>query len=275
MPSTLNNKLKRLFLIFKRLQSSNQTKQELLEMLDDHGLNIKAATFERDKKTFKDEFGVDLLYNAHDKTYSLEKMNDNEMALIINFFQYHQIANSINESLSDRKSSLDFIDFENEYQLQGIEHLDKLFSATKNQQVIKFKHRRFETDKSLEYTIKPYLVKQYQSRWYIIGENKHQQIRSFGIDRIQTLVVTTETFAKEDYELKEKYKACIGISNIQEERQLIKLQFDYSQQEYMEHLPLHHSQKCIEESKEGVVYEYYLIDNFEFRQHILKYGQLV
>jgi predicted DNA-binding transcriptional regulator YafY len=40
-------------------------------------------------------------------------------------------------------------------------------------------------------------------------------------------------------------------------------------------LPLHSSQKFISETDKTVTYEYYLVDNFELRQHILKYGSLV
>lgn len=275
MPSKLNNKLKRLYLIVKSLQSKPKTREELINMLSEHALEVAPATFERDKKTLKEDFGIELRYDNHEKTYAIDMPDEEELAMLIQFLQFQQLATSISESLSDRKSSLDFIDFENEYQLQGIEYLDRLFYATKNHQIIKFNHRKFETPHALRYTLKPYLLKQYQSRWYVIGENYKGQIKCYGIDRIEDLDICSETFEPLKNELKQDYRSCIGVSGVQQEKQLVRLKFDISQKEYLEHLPLHHSQTQVEDTETHVTYEYHIIDNFEFRQHILKYGSLV
>lgn len=270
-----NKKLKRLYLIVKRLNTKKQTREDIMEMLERNELGIGIATFERDKSTLKYDFGIDLIYDSYEKTYSIAMPDDHELAFFIQFLEYQQLAATIGESLSDRKTASAYIDFENENQLSGIEQLDRLFYATKNHQVIKFKHRKFETPHALSYTLKPYLLKEYQSRWYVIGTNKHDNFRSFGIDRIEELEVTSETFNPKPNTIKQVYRSCVGVSEVMKPRELVKLKFDISQKEYLEHLPLHYSQDNLEETETHVIYEYYVVNNFEFRQQILKYGGLV
>jgi predicted DNA-binding transcriptional regulator YafY len=56
----------------------------------------------------------------------------------------------------------------------------------------------------------------------------------------------------------------------------IKLSFDISQKPYLISLPLHRSQKQINPVNENSFdIELVIHPNFEFRQHILKYGSLV
>lgn len=274
MATNLNNKLKRLYILVSRLKKRAATRQELLNLLDEHGLSIGEATFERDKKTLKDDFGIELMYEASDKNYTIETLDSDELAQIIQFLQFHQLSDALSVNILDGKSSLSFIDFDKEYQLKGIEYLDQLFLATKNHQIIEIKHRKFDTEKAVTYTMKPYLLKQYQSRWYIVGEIEDNKLRTLGVDRIENLTLREDKFIPKDYNLKEKFMGCVGVSDIHNERELILIAFDSSQKEFLENLPLHQSQELIKSTEQYVVYGYYVVINFELRQQILKYGSM-
>jgi len=54
------NKLKRLFIIISHLRHKNSTIEELLRLLETHDIHIELATFERDKRTLKYDFGIEL-----------------------------------------------------------------------------------------------------------------------------------------------------------------------------------------------------------------------
>jgi predicted DNA-binding transcriptional regulator YafY len=275
MASNFNSKLKRLYIIINRLQQRPSSQKQLLETLRENDLEISAITFERDKKTLKNDFGIELVYNSSDYSYTLEYVSKEDLAQIIQFLQYHQLSNILNTNLSEGKLALHLVDFENEYQLKGIEHLDLLFLATQQSKYIEIYHRKFETPYPVKYKFKSYLLKQYQSRWYVAGTNTQNQIRTFGIDRIEKLIILEEKFTPEDINLKELFMGCIGISNAQKKKIILRLQFLISQKEYLDALPLHESQKLIVETETHVTYEYFLVDNFELRQHIFKYGSLV
>lgn len=274
MAEKLYNKLKRLYLVVNKLRSSPASKSELLNLLQEHGLSIEVATFERDKKTLKEDFGIQLVYDAHLQKYKLEEMDDRELAQLIQFLQFNQLSQALNANLSSSVKLLDYIDFENETLLKGIEHLHQLIVATKNQLTISFKHYSFQSQKTHTITLNPYLLKQYQSRWYVVGQTSYGAVRTFGIDRISELEVSTDHFTVEKLEIREKFSNCVGISAYAMPKELVQISFEISQKPYLNHLPLHASQKLIDENENEVIYEYHVINNFEFRQHILKYGAM-
>jgi predicted DNA-binding transcriptional regulator YafY len=272
------NKLKRLFIIISHLRHKNSTREELLRLLETHDIRIELATFERDKRTLKYDFGIELIYEASTKTYQLDEMDHQHVAQLIQFLQFNQISKTLQESFENQKKTLDYVDFENENQLQGIEFLDRLLMATQHHQFIYFEHQGFSNSHPILYVVKPYLLKQYQSRWYVVGEtpiNSKEQIRIFGIDRMLNLRVSEDKFKPNPINLKDEFLGHIGVSQFEKEKDIVHLKFDKSQKPYLEHLPLHSSQKFISETDKTVIYEYYLVDNFELRQHILKYGSLV
>ena len=271
MNQKLNNKLNRLYLMVSALQRNDLSKEDLFELLADHGIHIKEATFNRDKRSLKEDFGIHLDYDKTQDAYVLLEIDRENAAQLLQFLQFYQLSDFLKESIRDGASSLRYIDFENEHQLSGIEHLENLFMATKQHRVIHFKHRMFGKPEALEYTMYPYLVKQFQSRWYVVGEvNGH--IRTFGIDRITDVRLSEQKFSPYDMDLKKDFKSCVGVSRFQEDKQYVQIAFHRSQKPYLEHLPFHHSQDLLREDDELVVYEYHLVDNFELRQHILKYG---
>ena len=273
MADKIYNKLSRLYFILNKLRSSEASKEELMQFLTEANMPVETATFERDKKTLKDDFGIDLHYNKTNKNYTLQELDKGQLAQAIQFLQIHQLSAALNQPRFDRNTSLDFIEFENENQLNGIEYLESLFLATKQHQIIKLKHRRFETPNAITYTLKPYLIKQYQSRWYVVGET-NTKVKTFGLDRIEELEFTGEYFKPDSKNHKDRFMNCIGVSDINGKKEHIIIAFDSSQKEYLDNLPLHHSQRIVEENEEKVIYEYFLVNNFELRQHILKYGFL-
>ncbi|SDG64985.1 helix-turn-helix transcriptional regulator [Psychroflexus sediminis] len=274
MPVKLNNKLKRLYILVNHLNRKPATAKALLGLLEKHDLSVGIATFERDKKTLKEDFGIELGYEASDHTYSLAVKDQDEVAQLIQFLQFNQLSEALSAGILEGKLSLNCIDFENEQQLQGIEYLDRLLMATKNRQVIEIAHRKCSASKVITYTLKPYLLKQYQGRWYVVGEVGKNKIRTLGIDRIEALVLRQKTFEPKNYPLKEKFRGCVGVSQINKEKELILIAFENSQSAFLEHAPLHRSQKLIRSTRTHVVYGYYVVINDELRQLILKYGAM-
>ena len=274
MPDKPYNRLKRLYLMVNQLRRSPASKTELMDLLAEHGLPVEVATFERDKKMLKDDFSLDLVYDSSSKKYRFEEVDTNEIVQLIQFLQYNQLSQALSANLSSSQKILDFIDFENEQLLKGIEHLHELIVATKNRQKIQFKHYSFQSGKTFTISLKPYLIKQFQSRWYVVGQTSYNRLRTFGIDRISDLVVTSKTFSAPKEDVKELFNGCIGVSEHWKEKELIQIAFHISQEPYLTHLPLHGSQTLVEKTENEITYEYFLVNNFELRQSILKYGEL-
>src|SRR5690606_40629522 len=74
------------------------------------------------------------------------------------------------------------------------------------------RHTRFSRDWSSDVCssdLNPYLLKEYQNRWYLVGTIKPtDEFRTFGIDRISNLVVSETTFKPNRSEERRVGKEC-------------------------------------------------------------------
>ena len=86
-------------------------------------------------------------------------------------------------------------------------------------------------------------------------------IKIFDLGRIETLEITEDTFKlPEDFDASEYFSNYYGIVVDEKVKpQRIILQANKQSKEYIKSLPLHHSQKLIEESEVYADFELYLL----------------
>lgn len=150
--------------------------------------------------------------------------------------------------------------------------LEKILLAIDEKTNICFDYRKFNsTDEKVERIISPYILKEYKSRWYILGfAAKDNKIKTFALDRMENLVHTNgnyyqnKTFDSELY-----FKHCFGITAFQETPKTIKLQFGARQIEYVKSLPIHSTQKVISENKNRLIVSIKVIPSYELYEYIL------
>jgi len=107
-------------------------------------------------------------------------------------------AQLLTESLHEAKMHCVIFPLEREGGLEGIENLKPLLAAIRECKIIHFSHYNFATEKTTQYVVKPYLLREYQNRWYVVGiAEKIKKLRIFGIDRITNLVVTPSTYDRD------------------------------------------------------------------------------
>ena len=159
--------------------------------------------------------------------------------------------------------------------IETLPNFKTVLNAIQLQLPINFNHHSFYHLKEEIYTLKPYFLKQYQNRWYVIGETE-KGYRTFGIDRIENITIGTKKFKPKTEEAKDKFSHVIGLNYVDHKMEAIKLAFHISQKPYLISLPLHSSQKEFNpENDETFDIKLLIHPNFEFRQQILKYGSLV
>jgi predicted DNA-binding transcriptional regulator YafY len=121
--------------------------------------------------------------------------------------------------------------------------------------------------------MKPYLLKEYQNRWYIVGLIEGDKFRIFGIDRIENIELLSDIF-KHNPKLNpaKLFENIIGLTYSNDESEEVILSFTPLQGRYIQALPLHRSQQIIKETKEEVLVKLTVIPNFELKQKILMMG---
>jgi len=236
---------------------------------------ISERTFHRIKATLRNDYGIIVKHSKANDGFYL----DEEQSLNVDSFLSHMeiiaTAEQISNNLNANNNLLSFIEFENKAAIETIPNFKTILEAIQQQIPINFKHYSFYHLKEEEYTLKPYFLKQYQNRWYVIGETE-KGYRTFGIDRIENITIGTKKFKAKTEEAKDKFSHVIGLNYVDHKMETIKLAFHISQKPYLISLPLHSSQKEFNpENDETFDIKLFIHPNFEFQQQILKYGSLV
>lgn len=251
--------------------------QEIKDYLFEHGFEIGDRTIQRDIEQIRFEFGIEIKYHRDKNGYYIDYENSLNIESFFRFLEIVNTAELLTESLLESKDSLKHISFDTGGGLKGIENLKPLLKAIKDNRKISFTHFNFHTEKSRKYTLKPYLLKEYQNRWYVVGIiGGFNEFRTFGIERIENLEIKTDTF-KPDKKLNpiEMFNQTIGLVYSENVAQTIVLSFTPTQGKYIKTLPLHSSQKILIDDEQECRVSLEVVPNYELTQQILKHGETV
>ncbi|MCH5325674.1 MAG: WYL domain-containing protein [Duncaniella sp.] len=134
------------------------------------------------------------------------------------------------------------------------------FSAIQAKSVVNIEYVKYNDSQKRKVIISPYLLKEYNRRWYIIGAAYDTgKILNFALDRILSIkVLTGFEYNRAPDDLNERYEDIIGIT-YDEESPLHKIIFWVSDSSvpYIRTKPLHGSQKELKGEKENALREQY------------------
>lgn len=161
------------------------------------------------------------------------------------------------------------------------------FSAIQARSVINLKYKLFNTSDVREVKISPYILKEYNRRWYIIGAAYDTgRILNFALDRIISIkVLPGYDFALPPEDLSERFEDIIGVSYY-EGADVYKIIFWVSDKSapYVETKPLHGSQIIIRGEREetirsqynvplgGAIFSIECIENYELIRELCSFG---
>ncbi|MDE6653938.1 MAG: WYL domain-containing protein, partial [Muribaculaceae bacterium] len=128
------------------------------------------------------------------------------------------------------------------------------------------------------FPIEPYCVRLFENRWYVLAHNiRYDDIRLYGLDRMENIEITTETFRlPKDFNAEEYFSTAYGIVVGTGERpEKIIIRANENHKHYLKSLPLHHSQRLIEDTGEYADFELYLVPTYDFVMKLLQVGSMV
>jgi predicted DNA-binding transcriptional regulator YafY len=251
--------------------------KDLKAYLFDHGFEVSNRTIQRDIEQIRFEFGIEIAYDRYKNGYYLDVENSLDIESFFGFLEVVNTAELLTESLQDTKNGLKHIAFDTGGGLKGIDHLKPLLKAIKEQRKITFTHFNFHTEKSKPYRLKPYLLKEYQNRWYVVGlVGNSKEFRTFGIDRIEDLKLLTDTFQPDHHlDPNDRFRQTIGLVYSERPPERIVLSFTPKQGNYIKTLPLHSSQHILLDNKQECRIALTVAPNYELIQEIMKHGDTV
>lgn len=270
--------IKRYLLIFEKLERGRfPSFRDIRSFLGEKGFELSDRTISRDIDQMRNEFRIDIRYDSEKNGYYLDKEDSPGLDDFIRLLVMLTTAGMITDMLKEGKEALKCIAFEGSAQLKGIQHLDKILRAIREHHQIKFSHQGFSSARAREVTLKPYLLKEYQQRWYVVGlGTRANSFTIYGIDRIRSLEISDETFAPNpEADPARLFEDTIGLNYSDHEPEEIIISFTPEQGKYIRTLPLHSSQRIIVDNNTELRIKLYLRVNYELRQKLLSFGDQV
>lgn len=199
-----------------------------------------------------------------------------------NGFQYFDemtelIAKLENNIYKSSKKTPNYIHFEDNKQLKGIDHLNGLYQAILHQKPLLIEYKSFKSTEAKKDIYHPYLLKEYRNRWFLIcRNNKGKFLITLALDRIEAFYELDSKLFKpyEGINFDTYFNECIGVTRSEKDRpQKIILKFNIRNAPYVLTKPLHHTQQVINEDENGLIVRIDVIPNFELEREILGFGE--
>ncbi|MDO6803037.1 transcriptional regulator [Wenyingzhuangia sp. 1_MG-2023] len=268
------NSVLRLSKILEFLQQSDENHPlKAKYILSKLGLEVDIRTIQRDIKKLKEEFMIPI-ENIKGNGYYLSNTdfwyNSQNLA---RFFELEGTIEQLKGTFLNNKSGLVYVDLEKNQRFKGLEYIRPCLEAIEKKKVLTFNYKKFHDEVSTEYSIQPYLLKEYQNRWYVIGIPANvKHVQTFGLDRIESIKVMNATFKRNpDLHPEDNFERIIGLNYSNGKTEKVLLKFTKEQGQYIKTLPLHHSQEVFKEDENTSWIQLTLIPNFELKQRILFY----
>ena len=188
-----------------------------------------------------------------------------------------ELVTRLETSFSLSPNDVKSIEFDQNPYLKGLNFITELFQSISYKRVINVGYKGYKQTETSYFDFHPYYLKQYNSRWFIIGHNdSFGNISNLALDRIQEINSSNTVFKTSDIDFNYFFEDIVGVTKPDEASlEKIILEIDNSLYPYIESKPLHGSQKVIERKDSSTIVELSLILNFEFETLIFSHGERV
>jgi len=184
-----------------------------------------------------------------------------------------RLEDHLNTAVLHRKSVI-FLDTNK--QLRGLKYVSQLYRFITHKEAAAVTYRSFKAEKPCEYIISPYLLKEYNSRWFVFCATEGKgRILNLALDRITSLRKAEGAVYRENdlFDPDTYFDNLIGVSKAPGSKTAhVVLHVDNEQAPYVLTKPLHHSQQLISQDTNGITVSIDVVLNIELEARILTYG---
>ena len=198
--------------LFRDENQNGYSVEELIAILSDYGIEKSSRTIKSDIKKFKEEYhapfdenlpkdGRGIRYRYSDSDFSvMENVLSEEDKRILakllgkvreyginpNYALFLSLLEHVITGQNASDIELDTVQFSNNAFLKGIdEWFSPLLDSITHKKAVTLSYKPYGKD-VLEYNISPYMLRQFNDRWFLIARiDNRQNLTSFAIDRIE------------------------------------------------------------------------------------------
>lgn len=264
--------------------------------LNDTGEPLSERTFFNHKAAINDIFGIEIK-NDRSLGFYIAGSDDMDGDATAAWMLHALCFNNVLQENADMKDRIvvDRVP-------SGERFLTEVISAMRSGMVVSLTYNGFNRSSPTNFLVRPYCVKYFKQRWYMLGLSE-LGLRVYALDRFVDMEEVDETYSiPADFDAEQYFSNYFGVI-VGEDPEDVYLRVDPGQAKYFRTLPLHHSQKEIEntdcipvsvgqdagEVKHGIdesilgdnqtvkkqnwpVFSYHIAPTFDFVQEILSRG---
>lgn len=160
----------------------------------------------------------------------------------------------------------------------GINYFQPLFYFIVNKQTIRLFYKNFKMIEPEVKIVYPYLLKQYNNRWFLIGTDKgYSSLSIYALDRIIAIEPSTDNFIDTNIDFVQYFEEKVGVSTQKDEIEKENILFKVVPYEipYIKTKPIHKSQQLITQDATGAVFSIKVQINFELEQEFLAFSDFL
>ena len=238
---------------------------------DRFATDYSRRTFNNHRAAVEEVFGIRIECNRSTNRYFIRYSADvsdadAENAWLINTFTVNNILRMGKERLSGRVSVEDIP--------SGHQHLTTAMEAMTECQEMVISYQKYTSSEPDTYTIRPYAVKEYAKRWYIIAYCvERKALRVYGLDRVVDINLTGKQFKMPSgFDVDELFATSFGIYFANGKPMDIKFRVSETEAKFIKDLPLHRSQEEVKRDSQGVTFSIFVCPDKNLIMELCKYG---
>ena len=259
------------------------TKQQIVNRLIEEGFSAcSARTFESDKKTIHDWYGISIAHSKPKGGYFINLPEDEDL----NEFRQFMRLLERSERLQFLTHTSDALQTGRYLYLEGTDEaitnrpaLKLIWEALQRQVQLSLSYQAFNSCNTKQYQLEPVLLMETADhRWYLVAWHA-QRFKTFGLERIipDSIALSPISVKKNrqaDFRALKELALGVHISP-DDQPEKVKLRFSPKIAPYVKSQPLHPSQQLISECDSGLEVDLWLVINKELERLILGYGEMV
>ncbi len=264
---------------------SKRTIQGDIQVMRSEKLGYNAPIVVVDRKYYEYEDTEFSIHNSPVSSADLDKMKEVISVMKqLNGFNYFDDMNEIITRLENNLSKknpqqTNYIQFEENPLLKGLEHLNRLYQAIVKKQVLLISYQSFQSKKQepMQAIYYPYLLKEYRNRWFLLVKSRKSKVLyTLALDRIvEFYELANEPFVDApELDFDRYYDNVLGVTKTPKDReQRVVFRVTNKLAPYVVTKPIHATQKLLEETENGTLFSIDVIHNFELEREFLGFGE--
>jgi hypothetical protein len=229
-------------------------------------------TLRRHRDSIAELFGIEIACDPATNEYYIAERGDiggsGIRAWLVDTFA---ISNMVNLA-GDMKSRIIF-----ENVPEGSRFLSTIVSAMKEGRYLYATYQGFNRAEPHSFLLAPYCLRVNLQRWYLVGKPEdhpeEDEPRVYALDRMKDLVQVDKPFdIPKTFKPNEFFVHQYGIDRSITEPQDIRIKVKAYDAKFLRSLPLHHSQKEVEQNDDYSVFTYHIAPTYDFIMELRKFG---